>query len=171
MTKIGYIPSAAVLDLADCWGLVDGMAQHAGPGLGVARQWAGMPVVLIIGAADEAGATAKGLGFHNGWLVPQATAGVTLAKGHAAAGGCLSLLRSGRSEGETRGFVDFGIDGRLLHEERTGSMTGKARRSLLAQNDGSKTPSPGGAFRCSESTSCFPLLRGRPRGGDGKGRQ
>ena len=61
------------------------MMQHTGPGLGEARQ-AGMPVMLIIGTAAEAEATARGLGFHAGWFVPQTPAGLTLVEGRQAEG-------------------------------------------------------------------------------------
>ena len=94
------------------------MAQHTGPGLGEARQQAGMPVVLIIGTAAEAEATARGLGFHAGWFVPSSPAGPTLAGRREFVGRPLPTVRAGN-----------GVEG---------------KEDVLAQNDGSKTPSPGG---------------------------
>ena len=147
------------------------MTRRAGPGLGKGMLGEDLQVVLILGTAAAAAATAKGRGFHAGWLGPQASAGATRARWHAAPEECQTPVHRGRSDGRDRGCGKLGKvpvmpgadwwtedEGRPLLTAMTGSRV-ESKEEVLAQNDGSKTPSPGGALRCSETTRASPFFK------------
>ena len=122
------------------------MRQRAGPGLGNGELGEDLQVMLILGTAAAAAATAEGLGFHAGWsgIGPQTAA--TRARKRAAPEECWTLVRSGHRGEGGRGRGKLGeaeAEGRLLPTVKTGSRV-MSKGEVLAQNDGSKTPSPGG---------------------------
>ena len=139
------------------------MRQRAGPGLGNGELGEDLQVMLILGTAAAAAATAEGLGFHAGWsgIGPQTAA--TRARKRAAPEECWTLVRSGHRDEGDRGRGKLGeaeAEGRLLPTVKTGSRV-MSKGEVLAQNDGSKTPSPGGRGGRSGAVSprvCLPTM-------------
>ena len=129
------------------------MMHRAGAGPGTGRLGEDLQVVLILGAAAATAATAKWLGFHAGWLGPQASAGAARARRHAAPEECRTPMCRGRWDEGDRGRGELGklpvtpdadwIKGKSVLPEGESSCM-ESGEGLLAQNDGSKTPSPGG---------------------------
>ena len=129
------------------------MARRAGPGLGKGMLGEDLQVVLILGTAAATADTAQGLGFRAGWLGPHASAGAARARKHAASETSRAPVRRGNGEEEDRGCGRLGgvpvmpgaewMEGQSVLLERTSSWM-EDKGNVLAQNDGSKTPSPGG---------------------------
>ena len=129
------------------------MTQRAGTGLGTGRLGEDLQVVLILGTAAATAATAQGLGFRAGWLGPHASAGAARARKHAVTEVSRAPVRRGSSDEEDRGCGRLGgvpvmpgadwMEGQSVLLERTSSWM-EDKGKVSAQNDGSKTPSPGG---------------------------
>ena len=135
------------------------MTLHEGHGPGGAALREDLQVVLILGTAEAAAATARGLGYHAGWVVPQATTGAACARRHTAPEECRTPVRRGNRDEENRVCGKLGevpvmpgadwrmeIEGRSVLPVRMSSWT-ESIEDVVAQHDGSKTPSPGGGVQ------------------------